>query len=41
MDMSQGNTLGSYLKETKMSFFSFTKFKNRRAEQVLPGVGWY
>jgi hypothetical protein len=36
MEMSQGNSLCSYLKPTKMSFFSFTKLENRRAEQVLP-----
>jgi hypothetical protein len=35
--MSQGNSLCSYLKQTKMSFFSFTKLENKRAEQVLPG----
>jgi hypothetical protein len=36
MEMSQGNSLCSYLKQTKMSFFfSFTKSENRRAEQVL------
>jgi hypothetical protein len=37
MEMSQGNSLYSYLKQTKMSFFSVTKSKNRRAEQVLSG----
>jgi hypothetical protein len=37
MEMSQGNSLYSYCKQTKMSFF-FTKTKNRKAEQVLPGV---
>jgi hypothetical protein len=26
-----------YLKQAKMSFFSFTKLENRRAEQVLSG----
>jgi hypothetical protein len=36
MEMSQGNTLYSYFKQTKMSFF-FTKTENRRAEQVLSG----
>jgi hypothetical protein len=35
--MSQGNFLCSYLKQTKMSFFSCTKLENRRAEQVLSG----
>jgi hypothetical protein len=39
MKVSQGNSLGSYLKQTKVSFFSFTKSENRRAEQVLPGAG--
>jgi hypothetical protein len=33
--MLQGNSLYNYLKQTKMSFFSFTKSENRRAEQVL------
>jgi hypothetical protein len=28
----------SYLKQAKMSFFSYTKI-SRRAEQILPGVG--
>jgi hypothetical protein len=50
MGISQGNILCSYLylKQTKISFFSFlfssTKLENRRAEQVLPGgvgVSWY
>jgi hypothetical protein len=35
--MSQANSLNSYLKQTKMSFFSLTKSENRRAEQVLSG----
>jgi hypothetical protein len=38
MEMPQGNSLYSYLKQTKMSFFSFTKSENKRAEQVLSGV---
>jgi hypothetical protein len=34
--MSQGNSLYSYLKQTKIIlFFSFTKSEIRRAEQVL------
>jgi hypothetical protein len=37
MEMSQGNSLYSYLKQTKWHFFLFTKSENRRAEQVLPG----
>jgi hypothetical protein len=37
MEVPQGNSLCSYLKQTKMSFFSFTKSENRRMEQVLPG----
>jgi hypothetical protein len=44
MEMLQGNSLCSYLKQTKMSFFflSFTKSEIRRSEQVLPGGGnWY
>jgi hypothetical protein len=38
MEMSQGNSLCSYLKQTKMTFYFFYKIGNRRAEQVLPGV---
>jgi hypothetical protein len=34
MELSQGNTLYSYLKQIKMSF-SFTKLESRRTEQVL------
>jgi hypothetical protein len=43
MEISQGNSLCSYLKQTKMSFlFSFIKLEDRRAEQVLWGKeGWY
>jgi hypothetical protein len=43
MEISQGNSLCSYLKETKMSFFfSFTKSENRRIEQVPAWMGgWY
>jgi hypothetical protein len=37
MEMSQGNSLYTYLKQTDMSFFSFTKSENRRAEWVLSG----
>jgi hypothetical protein len=38
--MSQGNSLCSYIKQTKTSFlFPFTKLENRRVEQVSPGVG--
>jgi hypothetical protein len=40
MEMSQINSLYSYLKQTKMSFFFFTKLENRRVEQVLFG-GWF
>jgi hypothetical protein len=37
-EMSQGNSLRSYLKQTKMPFyFSFTKSQNRRAEQSYLG----
>jgi hypothetical protein len=40
MEMSQENSLYNYLKQTKMSFFSFTKLESRRMEQVLSwGVG--
>jgi hypothetical protein len=37
MELPQGNSLCSYLKQTKMSFFSFAKSENKRAEQVLSG----
>jgi hypothetical protein len=37
MEMSQGNSLYSYLKQTEMSFFSLTDSENRRAEWVLSG----
>jgi hypothetical protein len=40
MDISQENSLYSYLylKQARMSFFSFKKLENKRTEQVLPGV---
>jgi hypothetical protein len=37
MEMSQENSLCSYLKQTKMSFFSFYKIREQEAKQVLPG----
>jgi hypothetical protein len=37
MEMSQGNSLCSYHKETKMSLFSFINLGNRRVDQVLSG----
>jgi hypothetical protein len=37
MEISQGNSLCSYLKQTKMSFFSFTKSENMRTEHVMSG----
>jgi hypothetical protein len=42
MEMSQGNSLYSYLKQTKISvfyFYFFTKIKNRRKKQFLSGGG--
>jgi hypothetical protein len=39
MELSQGNSLCSYLKQTKMLFFSFTNSENSKPEQVLSG-GW-
>jgi hypothetical protein len=36
MEMPKENSLCSYLKQTKMSFWFFTKKENRKAEQVLP-----
>jgi hypothetical protein len=35
--MLQGNFLCRYFKQTKMSFFPFTKSESRWAEQILPG----
>jgi hypothetical protein len=35
MEISQGNSLYSYLKQKKSSFFSFIKWEKRRAEQIL------
>jgi hypothetical protein len=35
MEMSQGNNPYSYLKQTKMSFFSFTIMENRKEKQVF------
>jgi hypothetical protein len=40
MEMSQRNSLYSYIKQIKLSFFFLTKTENKRAEQVLSG-GWY
>jgi hypothetical protein len=37
--MSQGNSLCSYLKQTKMSFFSFTKSENKKEKKVLSKGG--
>jgi hypothetical protein len=40
MEVLQGDSLCSYLKQTKMTFFSFTKLENSRVEQILlEGVG--
>jgi hypothetical protein len=40
MEMSQGNFLYSYYKQTEMSFFfSFTKSENIRVEEILPRAG--
>jgi hypothetical protein len=38
MEVSQGNSLCSYIKQAKCHFFflSFAKSENRNAEQVLP-----
>jgi hypothetical protein len=37
METSRGNSLCSYPKQIKVSFYSFTKSGNRKAEQVLFG----
>jgi hypothetical protein len=37
MEVLQENSLCSYLKHAKMSFFFFYKIGNKRAEQVLSG----
>jgi hypothetical protein len=40
MKVPQGNSLYSYLKQTKMSFFFFTESENRKAKQIqLRGGG--
>jgi hypothetical protein len=36
MEVPQGNSLRSYLNQTKISFSSSTKLKNMRVEQILP-----
>jgi hypothetical protein len=38
MEMSKGYSLCRYPKQTKMSFFSFTKSENKWAKQVMPGM---
>jgi hypothetical protein len=40
MEMSQGNSLYSYLKQAKMPFFFFTKTENEKVKQVLY-EGWH
>jgi hypothetical protein len=44
MEMSQGKSLCSHLKQAKKTLFCFTKSENKKAERVLPGalvpVGW-
>jgi hypothetical protein len=37
MEVPQGNSLCSYLKQAKKQFFYFTKVANGRIEQILPG----
>jgi hypothetical protein len=37
MEMSQGNSCVAILNKKKCHFFSFTKLKSRRAEQILSG----
>jgi hypothetical protein len=37
METSQGNTLNSYLKQIKMSFYYFTEMENRKAKCVMYG----
>jgi hypothetical protein len=37
IEISQRNSLCRFLKQTKISFFSFTKSEKRRVEQILPG----
>jgi hypothetical protein len=42
MEISQGNSLDSYPKETKMSFyFYFTKITEQETGTVLSRGGWY
>jgi hypothetical protein len=37
LEVPKENPVSSYLDQTKMLFFSFTKPENKRAEQILPG----
>jgi hypothetical protein len=39
MEMSQRNSMYSYLKQTKKINFFLTRLENRRVEQVLSGIG--
>jgi hypothetical protein len=42
MEMLQGNTLCSYDKQTKVSFFFIYKIEEQEAKKVLLwGRGWY
>jgi hypothetical protein len=42
MEMSQGNSLCSYLKQKCLFLFFSTESEHRRVEQVLPRVrDWY
>jgi hypothetical protein len=31
----------AFLNKQNVIFYSFTKLETRKAEQVLPGTGWY
>jgi hypothetical protein len=42
IEMSQGNSLCSYLKQTKLSFFSFYKIGEQESRTYsVWGGGWY
>jgi hypothetical protein len=41
MEVPQGNSLCSYLKQPNISFFFFFFWKNRKVEQVLLAGAWY
>jgi hypothetical protein len=41
MEISQGNSLCSYLKQTKISFFFFYKIREQKSRTGSAWEGWY